>query len=80
MKYIYYDIKNTVNLGTENDPHIEDIIRTVRIRYSENNLIFAQEESYNGEYRIEDDGIEEVIANAFSGNLQTNKNLVKVYK
>ena len=26
------------------------------------------------------DGIEEVIANAFSGNLQTNKNLVKVYK
>ena len=54
-----------VNHGTEENPSIEQILFDKEIRCPneavfEVNLPIAQKEAYNGEYTVEDDGVEEV--------------------
>lgn len=49
-----------VNHGTEENPNIEQILLDKVMSYSEANEEIAKREAYNGEYTIEDDGIEEV--------------------
>ena len=54
-----------VNHGTEENPDIEQILLKKEIRCPneavlEVNLPIAQKEAYNGEYTIEDDGVEEI--------------------
>jgi hypothetical protein len=39
----------------------EPILSSVTLRYSEKNLIIAEDEAYNGEYEIIDDGKPEPI-------------------
>lgn len=56
MKYIYYNIAYSVNVGTEEEPKVEEKLTGKRIAYSEANLELAKEEACNGEYTIEDDG------------------------
>ena len=53
-KYMYAEI----NHGTEEEPDIEQAFVDKDIPYSEESLIHAKEEAYNGEYEIYDEGIE----------------------
>lgn len=56
MKWIKYDIlQNTINIGTESDPIYEDVLLKKKVGYSEENLVIAVAEAYNGEYTIEED-------------------------
>lgn len=50
MKQITYDMLQGYN--DDNEP----ILSSVTFRYSEKNLIIAEDEAYNGEYEIIDDG------------------------
>lgn len=50
MKQITYDMLQGYN--DDNEP----ILSSVTLRYSEKNLIIAEDEAYNGEYEIIDDG------------------------
>lgn len=61
MKIIKYKIlgySEVFNPKTEIVERIENIAE-IEMPYSESNLEFAKEEAYNGEYTIEDDGVEE---------------------
>lgn len=49
-KYMYAEI----NHGTEEQPDIERAFVTKHIPYSEENLIHAKEEAYNGEVTVEE--------------------------
>lgn len=55
MKQIIYDMLQGYN--DDNEP----ILSSVTLRYSEKNLIIAEDEAYNGEYEIIDDGKPELI-------------------
>ena len=55
MKQITYDMLQGYN--DDNEP----ILSSVTLRYSEKNLIIAEDEAYNGEYEIIDDGKPEPI-------------------
>lgn len=62
MKYIAYKIKGYTSVY---DPETEEVKETlilskVEMPWSEANEEIAKAEAYNGEYTIEDDGIEEV--------------------
>lgn len=48
-----------VNRGTEENPIIEQLFLDKTISWSESNEEIAKREAYNGEYTIDDDGIEE---------------------
>ena len=48
-----------VNHGTEEKLDIEQIILNKTMPWNETNEEIAKREAYNGEYTIEDDGIEE---------------------
>lgn len=50
-----------INHGTEEKPDIEQIILEKSMDWNEVNEEIAKREAYNGEYTIEDDGIEEVV-------------------
>lgn len=54
MKVIKYNLCIKVNDGTE------EILTPVTMGWNEPNEEIAKEEAYNGEYTIEDDGVEEV--------------------
>lgn len=56
MKNIKYNLCSRVNLGTEEQPKIEENLFPVTMPYSEANEAIAKAEAYNGEYTIEDDG------------------------
>ena len=45
-----------VNLGTEENPRIEQIFLNKVMGWNETNEEIAKKEAYNGEYTIEDDG------------------------
>ena len=47
-----------VNHGTEENPNMEQIILDKTMSWSEANEEIAKAEAYNGEYTIEDDGVE----------------------
>lgn len=65
MKIIKYHIaQNTLTNGDENAPNIEAVLIPAE-RFSdeenlERNIALAKAEAYNGEYTVEDDGVEEV--------------------
>lgn len=57
MKVIKYKwLAGTVNIGTEEEPVMEDVLYDVERSYNEFNMEIARKEAYNGEYTIEDNG------------------------
>ena len=60
MKWIRYYINTPVNTGTDSEPVYVDNLSKKSVWYTEDNIALAEEEAYNGEYTIDDDGIEEV--------------------
>lgn len=59
MKWIKYKFNCPVNVGTEEEPAMVDNFINKAVKYCESGLAIAQAEAYNGEYTIEDDGVEE---------------------
>ena len=59
MKWIKYAINNPVNKGTEEKTEWEDNLFVLKVPYSETALVIVKETAHNGEYTIEDDGVEE---------------------
>lgn len=60
MKIIKYQFLSCeVNHGTEENPDMEQIFLEKSMGYSEANEEIAKREAYNGEYTVEDDGVEE---------------------
>lgn len=60
MQYLKYEICNRANTGTEEKPVWRESFFVKKIPYTEANEEIAKREAYNGEYTIEDDGVEEV--------------------
>ena len=61
MKIIKYKFLSAeINHGTEETPIIEQIIIEKSMGWNEANEEIAKSESYNGEYEIVDDGVEEI--------------------
>ena len=54
----YKFLSSEVNTGTEEEPNIEQIFLDVTMGWNETNEEIAKREAYNGEYIIEDDGVE----------------------
>ena len=61
MKIIRYKVRKEVNHGTKSNPKIKEVFYSVIMTWSEGNEEIAKKKAYNGEYTIEDDGIEEVV-------------------
>ena len=59
MKILKYSLYSCVNYGTEEEPKIEEVLTPVEMGWNEVNEEIAKREAYNGEYTIEDDGVEE---------------------
>ena len=58
MKWIKFErIQGQQNVGTQENPVMEDILLPVELSYCEYNLEIAKAEAYKGEYTIEDDGV-----------------------
>jgi len=49
-----------INYGTEENPDIKQIFIDKSMTWNEINEEIAKKEAYNGDYIIEDDGIEEI--------------------
>ena len=60
MKIIKYNLCTKINRGTPDKPVWEEILSAVEMGWNEANEEIAKAEAYNGEYTIEDDGVEEV--------------------
>lgn len=60
MKRIKYFYNIPVNKGTEESPEWEDNLFPKSNPWNEANEEIAKREAYNGEYTVEDDGVEEV--------------------
>lgn len=56
----YKFLAGEVNYGTEENPNIEQIFLDATVGWNEVNEETAKREAYNGEYSIEDDGIDEI--------------------
>ena len=61
-KYWKYKICNRANIGTEENPNWIESFYEKMIPAIEANEAIAKAEAYNGEYTIEDDGVEETYA------------------
>lgn len=59
MKIIKYNLCTMVNIGTAEEPEMQEILSAVTLDWSEANERIAKAEAYNGEYTIEDDGVSE---------------------
>ena len=60
MKIIKYKFLSCqINHGTEEEPILEDVLLEKTIPYNSETEEFAKIEAFNGEYTIEDDGVEE---------------------
>ena len=64
MRVIKYSRCTTVNHGTEEKSQIEEILSNVTMSWTKGNEEIAKKEAYNGEYTIEDDGVEEPLTDA----------------
>ena len=65
MKRIKYKFLSAeINQGTEEKPEIKQIFIDKSMTWSEINEEIAKAEAYNGEYTIEDDGVEELPTDA----------------
>ena len=63
MKIIKYKFLSAeINHGIEEEPNIEQIFLEKSMGWNEINEEIAKKEAYNGEYTIEDDGVEEDTA------------------
>lgn len=61
MKIIKYKFLSCeVNHGTEKEPNMWQIFLDKSMPWNEANEEIAKKEAWNGEYTIEDDGVEEV--------------------
>ena len=60
-KKIKYSLCAKVNNGTEEKPIWEEVLTPVEMDWNESNEAIAAAEAYNGEYTIEDDGMEEAV-------------------
>ena len=57
MKWIKYKLlAYETNVGTEEEPSIEQHFMEKEMGWNETNEEIAKQEAYNGEYTIEDDG------------------------
>ena len=57
MKWIKFErVQSQRNVGTEENPVMEDVLLSVELSCCEYNLEIAKEEAYKSEYTIEDDG------------------------
>lgn len=62
MKIIKYKFLSAeVNHGTEENPNIKNVFVDKFMSWNKANEEIAKREAYNGEYTIEDDGVEETI-------------------
>ena len=61
MKIIKYNLCIRVNHGTEEAPVWKEILSPVEMGWNEVNEEIAKQEAYNGEYTIEDNGVEEPV-------------------
>ena len=55
----YKFLSSEINNGTEENPVIEQLFLDKSMNWNETNEECAKQEAYNGEYTIEDDGVEE---------------------
>lgn len=62
MKIIKYSFCTRLNRGTVEEPKIEEVLSPIIMSWSEANEEIAKREAYNGEYTIEDDGVEKTPA------------------
>lgn len=60
MKILKYNLCTRINHGTEETPQIEEVLFPVTMGWNEVNEEIAKREAHNGEYTIEDDGVEEI--------------------
>lgn len=56
MRKLKYLLCTMVNVGSEDSPVWEEHLAGVEMEYTEQNLAVAQEEAYQGDYEIYDDG------------------------
>ena len=70
MKIIKYNLCTKVNRGSEEDPRYEDVLTPVMMSWSEDNVAIAEMEAHEGEYTIEDDGVEEIYQPTESERLE----------
>jgi hypothetical protein len=56
MKIIKYKRCISYNLGTEEEPQIEETFSDIEMPWNEQNEEIAKREAYNGDYEIVDDG------------------------
>lgn len=56
MKIIRYQLLTEVNLGTEDEPNIQQTLSAVEMPYTEANYQLALAEAYQGQVTVEDDG------------------------
>lgn len=56
MKIIKYQLATEINHGTPEEPDIETVLSGVTMPYTEANYAIAQEEAYQGQITVEDDG------------------------
>lgn len=61
MKILKYNLCSKVNYGTEEEPEWKEILSPIEMGWNEINEEIAKKEAHNGEYTIEDDGIEEPV-------------------
>lgn len=64
MKYWKYEMQNIDTVGIDNDgnPVTHESFLTKLIPCTPENEELAKREAYNGEYTVEDDGVEEITA------------------
>lgn len=77
MKIIKYQLCTEVNIGTEDEPKIEQSLAAVTLGWSEANEAIAAAEAYNGEYTIEDDGEPEPVVPPSNDELAAENKLLK---
>ena len=64
MKIIRYQLLTEVNLGTEDEPNIQQTLSAVEMPYTEANYQLALSEAYQGQVTVEDDGQPEPLPSA----------------
>ena len=77
MKIIKYQLCTEINIGTEDEPKIEQSLAVVTLGWSEANEAIAAAEAYNGEYTIEDDGKPEPTIPPTNDELAAENKLLK---
>ena len=56
MKIIKYQLETEINYGTPEEPDIETLLSPVTVTYTEEAYAIAQDEAYQGQITVENDG------------------------